>query len=377
MQGFQFVSGRVCLPFYSDERVQEVLKQVDEYQKQETFNEAQQSKLKELMDKIRSVQIVRSIGRSRFFEVKHSLVPEKKLFLKVSKKDDSISNMLTSNEVKILEVLNRKEIETGESYVSTLLAKFTLKDQRIALLMPLYNGDLFEAIPEEGFSEKRSLKFLKTMLEILCFIKRHGVLHLDIKPENILLDIDGTPRLGDFDLSVFEGEGLSSGYRGTLEFSPPEAVISSSYGFYSDIFSTGVSVCQAYLGDRTLFGERDPTAPENPSGIKLGSTPIETVRNIFVMQQKRAKKEYSESLKQAAIQTGKEQLLCDPSEFEWGVSFEELMDAKYRTKDSDPRVFALLQDALKQMLELDFQGRASAESILEQLDRDCEEIELG
>lgn len=44
----------------------------------------------------------------------------------------------------------------------------------------------------------------------LCFLHANGVLHLDVKPDNIYRDADGVLKLGDFGLAVLRHQWVTS-----------------------------------------------------------------------------------------------------------------------------------------------------------------------
>jgi serine/threonine protein kinase/Tfp pilus assembly protein PilF len=113
------------------------------------------------------------------------------------------------------------------------------------------------------------LEIGRQIAEALAHTHERGILHLDLKPSNVLLLADGRPMLLDFNLSV-DGSLGASVIGGTLPYMSPEqlqeAVLGRSYSSRpvdgrSDVFSLGVMLYEMISG-RHPFGEirrtRDP-----------------------------------------------------------------------------------------------------------------------
>ncbi|MCD8155908.1 MAG: protein kinase, partial [Clostridiales bacterium] len=67
--------------------------------------------------------------------------------------------------------------------------------------------DLKYYIDRHCFFEEANLWFwMEQLLDVLSYLHRHGILHLDIKPANIMLTPEGNVCLIDFNIS-FGGEG--------------------------------------------------------------------------------------------------------------------------------------------------------------------------
>lgn len=67
-----------------------------------------------------------------------------------------------------------------------------------------------------------------------------GIIHKDVKLENLVLDEDGYPRLTDFGLAQRYKPNMKSLGAGTLGYIAPEMINQEVYGFYSDFFAVGV-----------------------------------------------------------------------------------------------------------------------------------------
>ncbi|QDU28301.1 Serine/threonine-protein kinase PK-1 [Anatilimnocola aggregata] len=79
----------------------------------------------------------------------------------------------------------------------------------------------------------------------LALVHSRGILHLDIKPKNIVIDEQGEPRLIDFGLArqehAWSPTAVDEGLAGTLEFMAPEQARceAAKFGPATDIFSLG------------------------------------------------------------------------------------------------------------------------------------------
>ena len=97
-----------------------------------------------------------------------------------------------------------------------------------------------------------------------------GVLHGNIKPENILFSRSGTPRVSDFGISKCLGFSKYRGrlhIRGGLFYSSPEQLQGQAVDHRSDIFSLGKVLYESLLGTIPLSQEGILLSPCGQLGL--------------------------------------------------------------------------------------------------------------
>ncbi len=119
----------------------------------------------------------------------------------------------------------------------------------------IYGGSLANHLASGGFSIAETCRIIRELALALHYVHAHGVVHRDIKPQNILMK-EGNPKLADFGLAVSEIEQLSErpGIVGTYSYMSPEQVRGDSHlvDGRSDLYSLGVVFYQM-LTDRLPF----------------------------------------------------------------------------------------------------------------------------
>lgn len=113
----------------------------------------------------------------------------------------------------------------------------------------LSGGELLERIISRGpllYSEKDARDILLTVVETLAYLHRRGVAHLDLKPENLMMDERGTGatlKLLDFSSAVLVNDsGRIAKACGTLGHVAPECLLEGNKydPRMADVFAAGV-----------------------------------------------------------------------------------------------------------------------------------------
>jgi len=157
--------------------------------------------------------------------------------MKVLKKKEVARRGLLANVVEERKILAKTE--------SPFLVKLNFafqSDKKLYLVMDYCpGGELFYYLSTIGRFREDSVKFYgAAILLALEALHKGGIIYRDLKPENVLIGIDGYPVLADFGLSKHkEGEVLTGEMCGTPEYVCPEALNNQIYTLSSDWWGLG------------------------------------------------------------------------------------------------------------------------------------------
>jgi len=101
--------------------------------------------------------------------------------------------------------------------------------------------DLYEAVKFCKFSELRARGVMKGLLAALAHMHERGLVHRDVKPENVMLEKStSTPKLTDFGLCTHLSNRTEMVRRcGSLGYVAPEVWLGKEYGVKVDVFAAG------------------------------------------------------------------------------------------------------------------------------------------
>jgi beta-lactam-binding protein with PASTA domain/tRNA A-37 threonylcarbamoyl transferase component Bud32 len=123
---------------------------------------------------------------------------------------------------------------------------------------------LKDLLRERGrFTPAAALDIMAGVLDGLAAAHMSGIVHRDVKPENVLLTADGRLKVADFGLARAQaatGHTRAGLLIGTVAYLPPEQVTGDATGPRSDVYSAGVVLFELLTG-------RQPFTADTPIAV--------------------------------------------------------------------------------------------------------------
>ncbi|CAN9511730.1 unnamed protein product [Ophioblennius macclurei] len=141
----------------------------------------------------------------------------------------------------------RREIEIMSSlchpHIITIYEVFENKDKIVIVMEYASKGDLYDYICDKrNVSEPEARHFFRQIVSAVHYCHQNGIVHRDLKLENILLDGNGNVKIADFGLSnLYHGDEYLQTFCGSPLYASPEIVNGRPYrGPEVDTWSLGV-----------------------------------------------------------------------------------------------------------------------------------------
>ncbi|XP_077101423.1 myosin light chain kinase, smooth muscle-like isoform X1 [Siphateles boraxobius] len=162
----------------------------------------------------------------------------------------SRDKMAARQEIKLMNELRHPKLVE-------CLAAYDTPSEIVMVLEYIAGGELFERIVDENFehTEPNSVKYMRQILEGVQYMHSKRIIHLDLKPENIVC-VNGTGtliKIIDFGLArkLEPGNHLMV-FHGTPEFVAPEVINYEPVDLATDLWSIGV-ICYILLSGESPF----------------------------------------------------------------------------------------------------------------------------
>ncbi|GAW07461.1 agc yank protein kinase [Lentinula edodes] len=145
--------------------------------------------------------------------------------------------------------------EVDHPFIVNLRYAFQDDENCFFVLDLMLGGDLRFHLERLGSLQEDVVKFYVAQLSSAVeFLHEIGIMHRDIKPDNILLDERGNAHLTDFNIAVHFSERKLTGVAGSMAYMAPEILAKRGYTCHIDWWSLGVCAYELIFGRRPFRG---------------------------------------------------------------------------------------------------------------------------
>ncbi|KAM3215249.1 hypothetical protein ACQJBY_067308 [Aegilops geniculata] len=210
----------------------------------------------------------REIGHGGFATVYKGVLPNGNVAVKRIKSSHSIKETLFYREVDSLLNIEHENVVRFLGFCASTdqiaLRIEGLKEriyaevrERILCFEYISNGSLRKYITDElrGLEWNTRYKIIRGICEGLYHLhKEKQIFHMDMKPDNILLDNDMVPKITDFGLSRLDEmtQTMSKDRLGSQGYCAPEYWSQGKMSFKSDMYGLGVIIIELVTGQKAL-----------------------------------------------------------------------------------------------------------------------------
>ena len=189
--------------------------------------------------------------------------------VKVIRKDRLLSAAAVRNEVAVMARLT----ETRCPNAVMLLGAFEDAAHVYLVQTLCTGGDVYTHVASRAYTERDAAACVASVCNAVAHAHLHGVVWLDLKLDNMLLDASGTLRVADWGLARFLDGGHRTGVTrpvGTAFYCAPELLHSHTFGAESDCWSLGVATYILLCGRAPFCG---PTERDILARITMDASP--------------------------------------------------------------------------------------------------------
>jgi tRNA A-37 threonylcarbamoyl transferase component Bud32 len=216
-------------------------------------------------------EIVRRIGSGGFADVYEAFDRklERAVALKVIDERRSMSGRVV------------REVEAAASLAHpgiVALYDFFSDGEHSVLVWELVEGETIDKVADE-LGDADAVAVVEQLAAALSYAHSQGVVHRDVKPQNVMLADDGHVKVMDFGIArLIDAETLTTDgdVLGTVAYMSPEQAEARRVGPASDVYSSGILLYELLAGYNPVRGA---TTAETMANVIAGRfTPLEDVR---------------------------------------------------------------------------------------------------
>ncbi|KAL0274709.1 UNVERIFIED_CONTAM: hypothetical protein PYX00_002773 [Menopon gallinae] len=178
-------------------------------------------------------------------------------------------------------IMSEKDImsEANCDFIVKLYKTFKDRKYLYMLMESCLGGELWTILRDKGnFDDSTTRFYTACVVSAFDYLHSRNIIYRDLKPENLLLDVQGYVKLVDFGFAKKLQHGRKTWtFCGTPEYVAPEVILNRGHDISADYWSLGVLMFELLTGTPPFTGT-DPMKTYNI--ILKGIDAIEFPRNI-------------------------------------------------------------------------------------------------
>jgi len=215
---------------------------------------------------ISDCRVLKSLGQGGFGDVKL-------VFFKGAQFEQKPYALKCVQKCRIVQYGQQRHIMDEKNILFQMRSPFvlnlhqTFKDSKqVYLLTDAYlGGDLWRLLHARGpFPDTVARFYIACVVEAFAYLHQRGIVYRDLKPENLMLDINGYLRLVDLGFAKKVPIGNKTWtFCGTPEYIPPEVIANTGHTLSADYWSLGILVYELLTRKTPFRAKDDLTIYEN------------------------------------------------------------------------------------------------------------------
>lgn len=237
-------------------------------------------------DRYKIIEKAGSGGMANVFRA-HDLITDKDVaikMLKLAMSQDKVSLTRFEREARAAASLSHQNIVKVVNVGSYSGMPFMVNEY-------VDGKDLRKVLDVRGkFSFLEACDIMYQLTSAINYAHSHGVIHRDVKPQNIMLTKDGLIKLTDFGIATFQNSlhiTMNESVVGSIQYMAPELLCNKQASFKSDIYAAGITFFELITGVVPFDNENNNVIANEiitshfPSIRKYNSKTPECIENII------------------------------------------------------------------------------------------------